>query len=101
MGNCLNWASRSPSPRYQSIWCPRSAIADLENLRLQSYGRNCGNRFLRGSDDCVSTTVCISCSQVRTATAIVVCGDPQSDGRVAGAPNHRSLPWDSAPKYLI
>ena len=31
----------------------------------------------------------------------MVRGDPQFDGRVAGAPDHRSVPWDGTPKYLI
>ena len=34
----------------------------------------------------------ISCSRPSTAAAVVVCGDPKSNGGVAGAPNHRSVP---------
>ena len=40
------------------------------------------------SDDYVSTAVRISCSRPRTSALVVVCGDPQSDGRVVGAPDH-------------
>lgn len=38
---------------------------------------------------------------LRTAAAIAVCGDPQSDGRVVGAQITEAFPRDSAPKYLI
>src|ERR1700730_17357019 len=55
---------------------PGSAVADLEDLRPQPYGRNCGHRSLCGSDNRVSATLRTSRSQVRTATAVVVCGDP-------------------------
>jgi hypothetical protein len=38
------------------------------------------------------TTIRISGSRARAAAVAMVCGDPQSDGRVAGAPDHRSVP---------
>src|ERR1700730_12174046 len=44
----------------------------------------------------------IFCSWLSTAAAVVVCGDPEPNGGVAGAPNHRSVPfWETGPKYLI
>src|SRR5438552_13292749 len=66
----------------------RSAITDVEDLRVQSNGGDCGNRSLCGSDDCVSTTIRVSGSRPRSAAVAVVCGDPQSDGGVAGAADH-------------
>src|SRR5262245_32231458 len=37
------------------------------------------------ADDWVSAAVRISCSRPRTSALVVVCGDPQPDGRVVGA----------------
>src|SRR5207248_3512647 len=65
----------------------RSAVADLEELPWQPYRGDCVDRSLCCSDDCLSATV----RMPQTATTVVVCGDPQSDGRVAGAPDHRSV----------
>jgi hypothetical protein len=62
----------------------------LKDLPSEPYRGDCGNRSLCCSDDCVSA-VRISCSRPQTATTIVVCGDRQSNGRVAGAPDHRSV----------
>ena len=65
-----------------------SAIADLEDLPSQSYGRDYIGRSVCCSDDYVSTALRISCSRPRTSALVVVCGDPHPDGRVVSAPDH-------------
>jgi hypothetical protein len=41
--------------------------------------------------DIASLRFALTSTRPQEATAVVVCGDPQSDGRVAGAPDHRSV----------
>jgi hypothetical protein len=48
-------------------------------------------RPLCGADHRLLASIRISCSKPRTAALVVVRGDPQSDGRVVGTPNHRSV----------
>jgi hypothetical protein len=39
----------------------------------------------------LSATIRISCSRPSSAAVVVVCGDPKSDRRLVGTPNHRSI----------
>src|SRR6266436_2495166 len=65
---------------------------------LSNHMEGIASRFICGSDDCVSAAVRISGSRPRAATVAVVCGDPQSDGRLAGAPDHGSVSMGRRPK---
>src|SRR5258706_16066769 len=79
-----------------------SAIADLEDLSQQSHGRDCIDRFICGSDDCVSAAVRISGSGPRAATVAVwfaVTRNPTAAW--LGRQITEAVPWGGAPKYVI
>src|SRR5215471_12925531 len=67
------------------------AVADLEDLHPQSCRGPRVDRSVRGADDCVSAAFCMSCSGPQTPAVVVVCGDPQSDGGMVDAPDHRGV----------
>jgi transposase InsO family protein len=56
---------------------------------------------LRGSHRDLRSAVCFCCSGPWTATAVVVCGDQASDGRVAGPTVVEAFPWNAAAAYLV
>jgi transposase InsO family protein len=64
-------------------------------------GGDCGNRSLRGADDCVSTTIRISGSRARSAAVAVVCVTRNPTAEWLARQITEAFPWDSAPKYLI
>jgi hypothetical protein len=96
-------ASASPRPSRMvrrrsgscSTVCPWNPITPMSRAAIPFAARNVStasaDRSLCGSNDWLSATVRISCSEPRTAALVVVWGYPQSNGRVVGTPNHRSL----------
>ena len=86
--------------RKLSIDVPQSSVSiymvPRQGRPLQTWKiflRNHGEEIsLCRSDDCLSAAIRISCSWPSTAAAAVVCGEPEPNGGVAGAPNQRSIP---------
>src|SRR5258708_2271508 len=86
----LRWADRA-----SFIWlyrrCPRilDAITIVRSfLRNHMEGIASIDLFVVPTN-CLSTTLCVSCPWPSTAAVAVVCGDPNPNGRVACAANHR------------
>jgi hypothetical protein len=72
--------------------------ADREHQR--GAGRGLGN-VANGVEADAGQHHAASGLEFRSATAVVVRGDPASDGGVVGAPNYRGIPWDGAPTYIV
>ena len=92
-GELLKLASMSPSPRFRSTWCP----GGIGRCRPGRPSFTIMRRALRRS-------ICSLFRRLRfssylhfsfwsqTAAVVVVCGDPQSNSRMAGAADHAGVP---------
>jgi hypothetical protein len=56
---------------------------------------------VRGSDDCVSAAVRISCSRPQTSAVVVVAVTSSPTAEWLARQITEAFPWDTAPKYLI